>query len=629
MEPDIGVDREIWLWDFGGQADQRLIHQLYMDNAALILLLFNADQDDILQGLRDWLTALKRGLKHDIPHFLVAARIDTGFRASKGKLLAFSKDQGLAYYETSAKEGTGCNELRKAMIAAIPWEKMEKRTSPRIFKLIKDEILKLRDEGQTLHTFKELRELLWRRLPHECRFNNDTLSTVIHLLDGPGVVKELNYGTYILLAPEWINAYAQAVIRTLRSAGNDLGALPLRSIEEGNLIYQSIGRDGSAIEMKRLPAAEERVVLGEMERQLEMRGLCLRQGDKLVFPSHCGRDRPAVEKHPPVFMSYTVKGYLDDIYATLIVKLADCQSFKTTELWRDAADFVTLRGDFHMGIKLTRESASEGHINVYFGPGVTEGEQVIFANYIHAHLQEGCDEVQRLRYWLCPKCLTPKGNPGILMENLLEEGEDAIAECDRSKCRHRFPLWDALEQRFASDELRKKVKSLEREDVVRLDTRRKGKLLALEVSARIASADQKSFEIPGTEDDGIDIELEFTVEGRATGKRLYLQLKSGNSHIEKRSDGKEIFRIRKPAWVKYWTAQPYPVMLVIGSFAENKARSANKEKLEFADVRWMEISSVLQKKSRNSTKTVKEIEFVGERLDLSSVRRWRDRILNS
>jgi REP element-mobilizing transposase RayT len=120
------------------------------------------------------------------------------------------------------------------------------------------------------------------------------LQTVIGLLDGPGVVKELDYGTYILLAPEWINAYAQAVIRTLRSAENDLGVLPPRSVAEGKLIYQSIGRDGAAVEMKRLPPAAERVVLGEMERQLEQRGLCLRQGDKLVFPSHCGRDRPGL-----------------------------------------------------------------------------------------------------------------------------------------------------------------------------------------------------------------------------------------------------------------------------------------------------------------------------------------------
>ena len=67
--------------------------------------------------------------------------------------------------------------------------------------------------------FKELRELLWRRLPDEPRFTDETLQTVIGLLDGPGVVKELDYGTYILLAPEWINAYAQAVIRSPAQRG--------------------------------------------------------------------------------------------------------------------------------------------------------------------------------------------------------------------------------------------------------------------------------------------------------------------------------------------------------------------------------------------------------------------------
>ncbi len=114
-----GVERDIWLWDFGGQADQRLIHQLYMDRTALILLLFNADQEDVLPGLRDWQTALRRSVKEKISHFLVAGRIDTGFKASRGKLQAFAKEQGLAYHETSAKDGTGCDELRAAMIAGI------------------------------------------------------------------------------------------------------------------------------------------------------------------------------------------------------------------------------------------------------------------------------------------------------------------------------------------------------------------------------------------------------------------------------------------------------------------------------------------------------------------------------
>ncbi len=621
------MEREIWLWDFGGQADQRLIHQLYMDRTALILLLFNADQEDVLSGLRDWQAALRRYVKDKTPHFLVAGRIDTGFKASRGKLQAFAQEQDLAYFETSAKSGEGCDELRAAMIARIPWAQMERSTSPRIFKLIKDEILKLRDEGQVLHTFKELRDLLWQRLPDETHFTDEILKTVIGLLDGPCVVKELDYGTYILLAPEWINAYAQAVIRTLRSAENDLGVLPLRSIAEGKLIYQSIGRDGILVEMKRLPPAEERVVLGEMERQLEQRSLCLRQGDKLVFPSHCGRDRPPMKEHPSVFVSYAVKGFLDGIYATLVVKLADSEAFQLKELWRDAVDFVTLAGDHQMGLKLTRESGSDGDISVYFGKGVTQQEQVIFANYIHAHLQTSCEQAQRLRHYFCPKCHAPKGNPEVLMKKLLREKENADTECD--DCGERFPLWDALEKRFASRDVRYQVERLKGGDVIRIDTRRKGKLLALEVAARIASADQKCFEIPATEDEGIDMELEFTNDdGEGTGCRLFLQLKSGNSHLTKRkSDGAEIFTIKKQRWVEYWLQQPHPVMLVIGTFSVDEERASGKDKLEFAEVRWMEITSVLQRESANGTKPVKQIEFKGERLDLSSVRRWREKVM--
>ena len=116
-----------------------------------------------------------------------------------------------------------------------------------------------------LHTFKELRELLWQRLPDEPRFTDETLQTVIGLLHGPGVVKELDYGTYILLAPEWINAYAQAVIRTLRSAENDLGVLPLRSIAEGKLIYQSIGR-GQRYHGDEAPAARRGAVPSHTRR---------------------------------------------------------------------------------------------------------------------------------------------------------------------------------------------------------------------------------------------------------------------------------------------------------------------------------------------------------------------------
>jgi hypothetical protein len=114
----------------------------------------------------------------------------------------------------------------------------------------------------------------------------------------------------------------------------------------------------------------------------------------------------------------------------------------------------------------------------------------------------------------------------------------------------------------------------------------------------------------------------------AMGAGLCLQLKAGNSHLKKRkTDGAEIFAIKKQRWVKTWMNQPYPVMLVIGSFSEEDDHATGKEKVEFIDVRWMEISSVLKRESELGAIPVKQIEFKGERLDLSSVRKWRERCL--
>ena len=68
-------------------------------------------------------------------------------------------------------------------------------------------------------------------------------------------------------------------------------------------------------------------------------------------------------------------------------------------------------------------------------------------------------------------------------------------------------------------------------------------------------------------------------------------------------------------------------MLVIGTLSAEDERAVGKENVEFADMRWMEITSALRRESANGTKPVRQIEFAGERLDISSVRKWRERVL--
>ena len=125
-------------------------------------------------------------------------------------------------------------------------------------------------------------------------------------------------------------------------------------------------------------------------------------------------------------------------------------------------------------------------------------------------------------------------------------------------------------------------------------------------------------------DGGIDGEIEFKrtkkvkVKGKlkdkieATGQRLYLQLKSGDSYLYKRQrDGNEIFRIKKKRQAEYWVSQGCPVMLVI--------RTSDGQ------IRWMTVTDYLQ---RHGTDT-KQVVFDGEPFTAQSVARMRDRVLGS
>src|SRR5918992_3170335 len=73
-----GTECEAILWDFAGQPDYRLVHALFVDNADLALVLFDAaDIRDPLHGVDFWLKQLQMG-ENRCPIILVAAQTDRG-----------------------------------------------------------------------------------------------------------------------------------------------------------------------------------------------------------------------------------------------------------------------------------------------------------------------------------------------------------------------------------------------------------------------------------------------------------------------------------------------------------------------------------------------------------------------
>ena len=115
-------------------------------------------------------------------------------------------------------------------------------------------------------------------------------------------------------------------------------------------------------------------------------------------------------------------------------------------------------------------------------------------------------------------------------------------------------------------------------------------------------------------DHGIDGEIEFKDDqGRASGKRLYVQLKSGDSYLKKR---RERWRggvpDQEPALGRLLAAAGLP-------------RDAGHPHVGWRNP--LDGRERLLKRESAGGKTVKQIVFEGERFDVMSVRRWRDRVL--
>jgi GTPase SAR1 family protein len=139
-----GTEREVWLWDFGGQADQRLVHQLFLNDASVAVFVYDGNRDDALPRLWDWSRSM-RSAAPGATRLLAAGRVDENpVRISETKLAELADADGFgARFQTSAKADLDCTELRAAILAGIDWERVPRHTSPVVFKRIKDAVLRL------------------------------------------------------------------------------------------------------------------------------------------------------------------------------------------------------------------------------------------------------------------------------------------------------------------------------------------------------------------------------------------------------------------------------------------------------------------------------------------------------
>ncbi len=385
-----GTDCEAILWDFAGQPDYRLVHALFVDNADLALVLFDAsDLRDPLHGVGFWLKQLQTGQSR-CPILLVAAQKDRGTCSlTPEELSAFCQKHGIAgLIRTSAFTGEGITELVEQMKSLIPWEEKAATVTTTTFKRIKDYVLRLKGaeaDGRTIVKPGELRGRL-EATDADWRFTDAEMLTAVGHLENYGYVKRLrtsNGEQRVLLQPERLNNLASSFVLEARRNPKGLGAL-----EEKRLLAIDYGFP----ELTDLHEGDRDVLLDSAALLFLEHHVCFRETDPLrmepylVFPELINLKKPPEEeKATEDDVAYTVSGPTENVFASLVVLLGYTHTFTRTNQWQNNARYEVGDG-LVCGFRQEAERDGELDFVLCFGPKVGPPVRTLFQGLFESFL---------------------------------------------------------------------------------------------------------------------------------------------------------------------------------------------------------------------------------------------------
>jgi hypothetical protein len=218
-------------------------------------------------------------------------------------------------------------------------------------------------------------------------------------LESAGLVKRLKFGDYVLLQPELLDAYAGAMVNAARDEPDGLGSI---------LETKVVGVDFPfpASERVRDRLQEQLLVFATLE-ELLLHELVLREptkeGVQLVFPSAYRRDLPTSELPRGDGVVFRFVGPVDNVYATLIVRLTRSDRFRRTDTWHSAARFAAADGTCTVALKFEDEGEAELLIGY---DQVSDDTRTQFERFVHTHLERWATPgtIVRERQYSCPDC---------------------------------------------------------------------------------------------------------------------------------------------------------------------------------------------------------------------------------
>ncbi len=104
------------IWDLAGEQRFNFVQASYFKGLKGTFVVFDVTNRRSFKMIPNWLNAIKTNTGGDPVIFLIGNKIDLNDRVvSREEAEEFAKQHNLEYYETSAKEGIGINEIFETM----------------------------------------------------------------------------------------------------------------------------------------------------------------------------------------------------------------------------------------------------------------------------------------------------------------------------------------------------------------------------------------------------------------------------------------------------------------------------------------------------------------------------------
>lgn len=394
-KPPQGQRRDVVLWDFGGQDEYQLVHQMFLHDTTLALLLVDPTRGRVaLDEARDWNKRLEKHLGKDrAVKLLIGSKVEDGKRnlIDQNSIDLLCKECGFkAFLDLSAKTGRNTKRLRKLISEALDWDQIAKTSRPELFQHIRDDIEIRRKKKQIVLRLDAFKRAIKRSAAK--LYEDAAVDGVSDQLAAQGIIvrTKLTGGDEVLvLQLPVIEHYAGSLIIAARNNPRGVPVLEERLLGSAKTIPLP-----GITKKERLSPANERMVLESLVELMIQHGICFRHGGLLVFPTLFPAGNGNNEKLPQsVSLYYDFTGAIDNIYASLVSKLMVSEEFGEGRLTAGRVEFGRPAAGY-CGIRQIKRTGGLAHVDLYFAEKTPPDRRHLFTRFVEEHLRASGVEIR-------------------------------------------------------------------------------------------------------------------------------------------------------------------------------------------------------------------------------------------